>query len=162
MKVRVAGAFCVGLAVLLGAFAVPGLVRSTGLAGTRGTLAVQICGTSGYGRGTRTVCRGTFRPAAGGPADVRASIATEYDPGERVAVTRSGGAYYSVTPQAFLGWLGLDCFAAALACVGAPMLALGAAARKGAAGLRLPLRLARGFLIAVPVCAAAAVVFEVA
>ncbi|MEU5188559.1 hypothetical protein AB0G83_15645 [Streptomyces klenkii] len=107
-----AGLLCLLMAVLPGAYAVPGLVRSTGLVGTPGTFTVLVCETTGTGRGTHTVCYGTFRPDGGGRADDRAVMETKYGAGERVAVTRSGGAYYSVTPAAFFGWLAVDVFAA--------------------------------------------------
>ncbi|MCF3104745.1 hypothetical protein IPZ58_24590 [Streptomyces roseoverticillatus] len=105
------GLLCLLMAALPGAFAVPGLVRSTGLVGTPGTFTVLVCETVGTGRGSHTVCHGSFRPDGGGRTDDRATIDTEYDRGERVAVTRSGGAYYSVTPAAFFGWLTVDCIA---------------------------------------------------
>ncbi|MEV4927343.1 hypothetical protein [Streptomyces roseoverticillatus] len=116
------GLVCLLMAFLPGVYAVPGLVRSTGLVGTPGTFTVLLCETSGTGRGSHTVCHGTFRPDGGGRPDDRASIDTEYDRGERVAVTRSGGAYYSVTPEAFFGWLAVDCVVVFLLFMGGRLL----------------------------------------
>ncbi|MCC3767003.1 hypothetical protein [Streptomyces sp. UNOC14_S4] len=159
---RLAGACVLVLAVTCGAFSVPGLPRSFGLVGTTGTLTVQWCGTEGFGRSSHTVCHGPFRSDDGRTTDPLASIETEYTRGHRVPVTKSGGAYYSVTPSAWFGWLA-GIFAAALfLCLGVPMALFGTLTDRRPRASWIVARGATVLLPAMLVCLAVSFVLDVA
>ncbi|RLU96784.1 hypothetical protein CTZ27_17445 [Streptomyces griseocarneus] len=157
---RLAGACVLVLAIVLGSFSVPGLPRSLGLVGTTGTLTVRWCETVGFGRGSHTACHGSFRSDDGRTVDEAARIDTEYTRGHRVPVTASGGAYYSVTPSAWFGWLAGIGATGFLLGVGVPIVLFGRLDERRPRASRVVARSATILLPATLVCLVVCLVLD--
>lgn len=130
------GLFCAGVSFYSSA-------HTAGLAGTHGTLTVGHCRLVEDGGGDdrgETVCRGTFRPEAGGGSDRNATLRAAYEPGDVVAVQRTPGGYLATGFEETWRWLSLFFIGLIAASLGLPFAVTGLAPSRGlafAAGSRL-------------------------
>ncbi len=108
-KKRFGGALLVLMGLVFVTYGPVGFAYASRLAGTPGTFTVVYCSQVASGRGSNTVCDGTFRSADRRITDDRAELVNDVDGSMldvQVPVTRRGTEdYYMARPGYAAGWL---------------------------------------------------------